>query len=322
MVARKLFIDKFVHNLPKSGELIFDIHDNSSIDLTGFKNKVYSAYHYFSNTSHTKQDRAALFLENSIDYIAILLALIDLNIVIVPLNPQLNKAKASYLISHSRAKFIVTSQGLLNRNEWLSRLGCQIMLPSEIFQTTVESSAAVRLIRKCPVPEGGLKFIIYTSGTIGNPKGVMLSRRSVELKILSLIKLLNFKPGASFFSFLPFFSGHGMIPGMLVPFLSGCRMYIARFDPFLAVKFWGLVKEYKINYFTAVPSILVLLKEQIGDMRRNDLQCLRVVFSASYFDSKGNDRLFFKEFDSPSTNNGIAENLWKPSASSDLSGPS
>ena len=42
-----------------------------------------------------------------------------------------------------------------------------------------------------------------------------------------------------------------------------------------------------------------------GNRFKNDLE---VMLSGSYYDSKGNSRLFFKEFDSPATNNGVAEN--------------
>ena len=281
MVAQKMLIDEFAHNLPESGKIIFDIQNNSSIDFAGFKKKVASVYHYFSVIRHAKEDKVILFLENSIDYIVALIALFDIDIVVVPLNPQLNKAKAAYLISHSQARFIITSHEILTRNEWLTKLDCRIVLTREIFQPIAGSSETSHITRKCRAHENDLKFIMYTSGTVGNPKGVMLSKKSVKLKILSLIKLLNFKPYAHFFSFLPFFSGHGMIPGMLVPFLSGCRMYIGRFDAFLAFRFWALVKKHRINYFTSVPSILALLKERIGDIRKQDLKCMRSIFSAS-----------------------------------------
>ena len=277
MVTQKMLIDEFVHNFPKNGKLIFDIQNNSSVDLRRFKKKAALVCNYFSNIKHTKEDKVILFLENSIDYIVVLIALFDVDIVVVPLNPQLNKAKAAYLISHSRARFIITSQDILTRNEWLTKIGCRIILTREIFRPTATS----HVTRRCKTHEKGLKFIMYTSGTLGNPKGVMLSKKSVKLKILSLIKRLNLKPRAHFFSFLPFFSGHGMIPGMLVPFLSGCRMYIGKFDAFLALRFWALIKKHRINYFTSVPSILALLKEQIGNIRKQDLKCIRSIFSAS-----------------------------------------
>ena len=281
MVARKTVIDEFVHNFPKDGKLISDIQNDISIDFVSFKKKVISVYSYFSAIRHAKEDKAILFLDNSIDYIAVLIAFFDIDIVSVPLNTQLNKTKAVYLIGYSQARFIITSKEVLSRNQWLKKLDCRIILTHEIFQSAVESGETPHVTSKCLAREKDLKFIMYTSGTVGSPKGVMLSRESVKLKILSLINLLNFKPGAHFFSFLPFFSGHGMIPGMLVPFLSGCRMYIARFDPFLAFRFWTLVKKHRINYFTSVPSILALLKDQIGDIRKQDLQYIQAIFSAS-----------------------------------------
>lgn len=277
MVAQKMMlIDEFARNFPKNEKFIFDIRNDSSIDFTGFKKKVALVCNYFNNIRHAKEDKVILFLENSIDYIVVLIALFDVDIVVVPLNSQLNKAKTEYLISHSRARFIITSQDILTRNEWLKNFSCRVILTREIFLPV-----ALHVIRKCKTHEKDIKFIMYTSGTLGNPKGVMLSRKSVKLKILSLIKLLNLKPCANFFSFLPFFSGHGMIPGMLVPFLSGCRIYIGKFDAFLAFRFWALVKKHRINYFTSVPSILALLKEQIGHVQKQDLKHIRAIFSAS-----------------------------------------
>lgn len=281
MVTQKMLIDEFSCNFPKSGKIIFDVQNNCFVDFAGFKKKVSLVYHYFSSIRHTKEDKVVLFLENSIDCITALIALFDVNIVVIPLNPSLNETKTAYLIRHSQTKFIVTSQETLSRNEWLKKLDCQIILMREIFQFIAGSSETSHITCKCLAQESDLKFIMYTSGTVGDPKGVMLSKKSVKRKILSLIKILNFKPGARFFSFLPFFSGHGMIPGMLVPFLSGCRMYIGKFDAFLAFRFWALVKKHRINLFSSVPSILALLKEQIGDIRKQDLKCLQYIFSAS-----------------------------------------
>ena len=281
MVAPKMFFEEFSHRFPKSGKLITDVQDKSSIDLAGFKKKVRSAYRYFSALPHSSGDKVVLFLDNSIDYMAVLIALFDVDLVLVPLNPRLNRIKTAYLARHSRSKFLITSQAILDRNTWLKELPCRTVLTDEIFRSVPEPGEASRALRKCQIPKKGLKFILYTSGTIGNPKGVMLSGESVRLKILSLIGLLNFRPGTAFFSFLPFFSGHGMLPGMLVPFLSGCRMYLARFDPFLTFRFWDMVKKYRIHYFTAVPGILALLKEHIGGFRKKDLKCLRTIFSAS-----------------------------------------
>ncbi|MFH1209124.1 MAG: class I adenylate-forming enzyme family protein [Candidatus Omnitrophota bacterium] len=281
MVAPKMFFETFSRHFPRSGKLIIDVQDKSSIDLAGFRKKVRSVYRYFSALPHSPGDKVILFLENSIDHMAVLLALFDVDLVLVPLNPRLNRAKTAYLVRHSRSKWLITSQAIFDRNEWLQELPCRTILMDEIFRFAPEPGEASRAILQYQPRKEDLKFILYTSGTIGNPKGVMLSRESVRMKISNLIDLLNFRPGTAFFSFLPFFSGHGMIPGMLVPFLSGCRMHIARFDPFLGVQFWNVVKKYRIHCFTAVPGILALLKEHIGGFRKKNLKCLRTVFSAS-----------------------------------------
>ena len=281
MVKRQRFIDQFMDNFAESGEIIFDVRDKSSISLAVLKEKIEAVSRFFRIIRHSKEDKAVLFLDNSIDFVVILLALIDENIVIVPLNPGLNEEKVRYLAGHAQAKFLITSPAIMGRHGWVKELGCRVISTQEVFQPPAAAGKAVRVACHEPSRAKDLKLLLYTSGTVGSPKGVMVSKQALRLKVLGLIALLKFKKGSTFFSFLPFFSGHGMIPGMLVPLLSGCKIYIAAFDPFLSFGFWDLVKEYRINSFTSVPSVLALLKERIGDTTRVDLKCVRAVYCAS-----------------------------------------
>jgi len=127
-----------------------------------------------------------------------------------------------------------------------------------------------------------LKCILYTSGTTGHPKGVMLSRRVISQKITDLISLLAFSPAGRFFSLLPFFSGHGLIPGFLVPYYAGCTVVTGSFNAFLAAHFWETVARCRVTAFTSVPSLLTLIKNHADATEVRRMRgMIRDIFCAS-----------------------------------------
>ena len=229
-----MLIEEFSGNHIENKDIIFDLHYGSSIGLSGLKNAVTRAISYFEVEVGLKSaDKVALFLENSLDYVIIFLALLETEAIIVPLNPKLNKEKLEFYLRHSEARLLITSEECLKKNAWLRDLEIRALLAEDVIKASAALSAGAVLRGPDLLSKDSAKFIFYTSGTTGNPKGVVLSGRAVKNKIISLVGLLRLSPSEAFFSFLPFYSGHGLIPGMLVPLLSGCRMYIERFDPFL-----------------------------------------------------------------------------------------
>jgi acyl-CoA synthetase (AMP-forming)/AMP-acid ligase II len=277
-----MLLEQLIPNFTKDKELIFDLYSDTSTSLLGLNSRIGKVISYFEDIIKYKSgDKIAIFMENSADYITILLALFELDVIIVPLNPKLNKEKLEFFLKHSQSRFFITSHEILNKSLWLGGVDCQAIVAEDILKICSNlTSLDIPRQNDC-VNEESLKFIFYTSGTTGSPKGVMLSSVAVKTKILSLISLLGLDPSLSFFSFLPFYSGHGMIPGMLVPLLSGCKIYVGKFDPFLVPKFWELIKKYNINYFTSVPSVLSLVKDNIQSIKKEEIANLTNVFSAS-----------------------------------------
>ena len=98
---------------------------------------------------------------------------------------------------------------------------------------------------------------MYTSGTTGRPKGVVLSHANLIANVESSQLAGKFSPDDSFLCLLPFFHTYAITGTFLLPFLNGSKaVLVDRFGPTKVLK---LIDEQKISCFMAIPSMYRVL---------------------------------------------------------------
>jgi long-chain acyl-CoA synthetase len=95
--------------------------------------------------------------------------------------------------------------------------------------------------------------LLYTSGSTGQPKGVMLSAGNLLADSLGCIELARISPDQRFVGMLPLFHAFGLVGVLLVPNLLGATAYyLPRFHPRQAL---DLIREQRISVAMAIPSM-------------------------------------------------------------------
>ena len=102
-------------------------------------------------------------------------------------------------------------------------------------------------------------LMLYTSGTTGKPKGVVLTHANLEAQITSLIKAWEWRPEDRILHVLPLHHTHGIVNVLCCALWAGaaCQM-LPRFD---VTAVWQEFVEGKITLFMAVPTIYFKLTE-------------------------------------------------------------
>jgi len=121
-----------------------------------------------------------------------------------------------------------------------------------------------------------LAVILYSGGTTGTPKGIMLSNLSFNALALEAHEMIDQAlPGNSVLSLLPIFHGFGLAVCIHTPLLKGMKaILIPQFD---ARKFGELIKKNKPTFLAGVPTLYeALLKQKLKD---KDLECVEAVIS-------------------------------------------
>ncbi len=128
--------------------------------------------------------------------------------------------------------------------------------PHETLGSIIETNPK-QLGLVTPPSEEDTAALMYTSGTTGRPKGVMLSHKGVIFGAEIKTKLVPVKPGDKTLCVLPLFHSGGLndlaIPSMFV----GATIVLRR--NFSATEFWDCVEKYEINGFYIVPTMWNIL---------------------------------------------------------------
>ena len=205
-----------------------------------------------------KGDRVFLLSNNRIEWVEFDLAIMMSGGVTVPSFVTNNTTDNEFIIKDCQPKFIVLEdEKVFKKNKkFLNKFKTKIVLiePSENFTDYKEIiSYKDKQIKKITVKKKDISSIIYTSGTTGNPKGVILTHKSIMHNLQGAIELIsdfNLK-NERFFSFLPLSHSYERMAGLYFPILIGAEIYFCSTTD----KLLSEIKEVKPTILSAVPRL-------------------------------------------------------------------
>ena len=235
-----------------------------------------------------RDDRVGVFLDNSVEAVTALFAILKANATFVVINPTTKVQKLSYILNDCRMSGLITSW---DKFTLVSQIHGDVpSLKFVIFSGKKEGFAETdphmflgyeELLRSSasgPPPseciDQDLAAIIYTSGTTGVPKGVMMTHLNVVSACSSITTYLENTSSDIILDVLPLSFDYGLYQ-VLMAFKTGATLVLERtfLYPFDIVK--TIIRE-KVTGFPGVPTIFALLL-QLDSLRDYDFSHLRYI---------------------------------------------
>src|SRR5467141_1036975 len=179
-------------------------------------------------------DRVALCLKNGIHWIAADQGALGLGLVVVPLYADDNPENVAWCLENSGARLLVAessrmAHALQGVAKSLPRVLCLAADPGS-GHDAVEAVLPRQALgfEVAPLEDGALATICYTSGTVGRPKGVMLTHGNILANVAACERLRLARSDDVFLSLLPLSHMFERTGGYYLPLSIGAKVAYAR----------------------------------------------------------------------------------------------
>ncbi|XOF32607.1 MAG: AMP-binding protein [Candidatus Electrothrix sp. YB6] len=240
-------------------------------------------------------DRVALLAENSCNWVTAYLAVVRLGAVCVPILPDLPEADVQNILSEMECSSIFTSKQQINKilglQEKISLLvtlddyqefGGQICstLPFTELLAEAQERFAADLPEFPAVESTHTASILYTSGSSGFAKAVVLSHGNFCANAAASARAIPLAPGAVFLSILPVSHTFEFTVGFLMPMLKGaCVCYAGKSPTPTVLK--KLCRQERPHLILTVPLVLekIYKKQVLPAVKKNGILSFLCRFS-------------------------------------------
>lgn len=252
--------------------------DKDAITYAQFGDKVADVAKFLKENDVNKNDKVAILSENQPNWSVAYFAIVSLGAIAVPVMTEFHESEVHHILRHSESKAIFISRKLFNKIEDFEHESLQTRIliddlsiippktKSDLLKEIVSGgkkefekikNAALKFVglTSDEINEDDLAAILYTSGTTGHSKGVMLTHKNIVSDAISTLGIVSIEPSDRMLSILPLFHTIESTLGLVTPMLCGAKVYYLDKPPTAAALLPAMAK-VKPTIMVAVPLII------------------------------------------------------------------
>jgi len=233
-------------------------------------------------------DRIAILAESSADWVVAFLSILRAGAVVVPLDPKLTAGELGPMVADASPVLLFADDALLDIADKLAAVTASVRHVLTLGRTAGGDRDSLRdWTAGTPGDTAGggcdrgaqeTALLLYTSGTTGEPKGVMLALSGLAFDARAVIEVQRAKPEDVYISILPLNHVYELTCGMLAPLMAGAHVaYVGSLFP---DEITAAMRHWRGTHLVAVPLFLKLFKRGIERRIREGAPVRRVLFAA------------------------------------------
>ena len=207
-----------------------------------------------------KGNHTAVLFPNSMDTLLSYFSIIKAGGTAIPINPLYTPREIAFILNNSEAKFLLAAHQFRKAVE-----GVQSRVPGfkqAVFRGEDDPSILRAMARAAPAGDSpkpvelssqDIAIIFYTSGTLGSPKGVMLTHENFTFSGPNIARCYGLKPDDITMAVLPLVHVFALASPIFGSLSSGGTVVVA--DRFQAETVLQAFVDYRVTWFPGVPTM-------------------------------------------------------------------
>lgn len=230
----------------------------SEFSYREFCEMVFGVVNEFERVKISKGDRIATVAHNHWQTIVQYVAAWYAGVVVVPINVGEDDERISFILKKADVRFGFVHEDYEERIRSImekNSINMALTVYGDLFDYATATEEPCK-IPPCPRAEDNA-FIVFTSGTTGDPKGVVLTQRNLLEDARAIADWHGIESSTTMMCVLPIHHVNGTVVTHITPFLTGGSVVLN--EKFSPKSFWNRINEEKVEVVSMVPTLLSYL---------------------------------------------------------------
>jgi long-chain acyl-CoA synthetase len=232
-----------------------------------FISKMTRLSNYLLKEGMKKGDRIATFSHNHADTVLLYFACWAIGLVVVPVNVSEEPVRVDYILSNSHAKMIFTRKEYLKKLSEVKQCAKLKIVDFDDFRFE-ENEKGIDL--EYMVDKEDECLIVYTSGTTGNPKGVVLTQYNLLVDAHAISNWHNLHNNDVMMCVLPIHHVNGTVVTIMTTMYYGGKLILNQ--KFHTHFFLKRIQDERVKVVSVVPTLLQFLLHTEENTANYDLK--------------------------------------------------
>lgn len=253
--------DVFESSVEKFPDKLALKKDDTEYTYAQLKAEVIKLKNHLLGLGLKKGDKFAVFGENRPEWAIGYLAIVRAGLICVPVDRLLSEAEILHILRHSEASGVIASENYIDKIEAVK--GELSNLKYVIPMDSIKKLVAAKDIPTGKLDPDSLAVLIFTSGTTGTAKAVMLSHNNILSNLRAVEQMIPLDENDTLVSIIPMHHTFEGTAGFLYPLYQGAAIYYPA-----SLKPKDILETMKLAKVSCLIAVPLLFEKFLGAVHR------------------------------------------------------